>query len=155
MRLLALTATVLLATLAGCNDEPGPTDPDITGITFAPSLGVDLALMTKTTQGVYHRDLVAGSGDVVQGSSRIRAHYRGWLPSGSEFDSNQPPSTPLEVTLGQGSLIAGWEIGVPGMKVGGVRQLVIPPSLGYGSAGRGPIPPNSYLVFEVTMVSIQ
>ena len=155
MRILAMAATALLAAIVGCGSEAGPTDPDITGITFAPSLNVDLAQMTKTSQGVYFRDLLAGSGGVVQGSSRIRAHYRGWLPSGSEFDANQPPAIPLEVTLGQGALIAGWEIGVPGMKVGGTRQLVIPPSLGYGSAGQGPIPPNSYLVFTVNMVSIQ
>lgn len=151
----SLTAAALVLSLIGCNGEAGLTDPDITGIAFAPALNVDLSQMTKTTQGIYHRDLVAGSGDVVQGSSRIQAHYTGWLPNGTKFDENLAPSVPLNVQLGQGALIAGWEIGIPGMKVGGTRQLVIPPSMGYGAAGRGPIPPNSYLVFTVEMVSIQ
>ena len=151
----SVTAAALVFSLLGCNGEGGLTDPDITSITFAPSLNVDLSQMTKTTQGIYHRDLVTGSGDVVQGSSRIRAHYSGWLPNGTKFDENLAPSVPLNVQLGQGALIAGWEIGIPGMKVGGTRQLVIPPSMGYGAAGRGPIPPNSYLVFVVEMVSIQ
>ncbi|HLO95231.1 MAG TPA: FKBP-type peptidyl-prolyl cis-trans isomerase, partial [Burkholderiaceae bacterium] len=91
-------------------------------------------------------------------------HYTGWLYDakaagfkGSKFDSSLDRGQPFTFPLGAGQVIAGWDQGVPGMKVGGKRTLIIPASLGYGSrgAGNGVIPPNAALVFEVEMLGVQ
>jgi peptidylprolyl isomerase len=81
-------------------------------------------------------------------------HYTGWLTDGTPFDSSRPKGRPLnEYSLKQ--LVKGWQQGVPGMKVGGVRRLIIPPDLGYGSKNQPGIPANSTLVFEMELVSVQ
>jgi peptidylprolyl isomerase len=77
--------------------------------------------------------------------------YTGWLANGTQFDSNQ--TSGFRFSLGAGEVIRGWDLGVPGMKTGGTRQLIIPPALGYGASGTGPIPGNAVLIFNVTMVS--
>ena len=82
-------------------------------------------------------------------------HYTGWLTNGKKFDSSVG-STPFEFTIGEGQVIKGWDEGIQGMKVGGKRQLRIPPQLGYGPTGTpgGPIPPNATLIFDVRLVSV-
>lgn len=92
----------------------------------------------------------------------VRLRYTGWTVDGTKFDGNQEGAKPaLELKLGKGELIKGWEIGVGGgrgleaMRVGGKRKLVIPPELGYGSNPMGTIPPNSTLVFEVELIGIK
>ena len=87
--------------------------------------------------------------------------YTGWLyaadkpdQKGLQFDTSSGVA-PLEFTLGQGDVIAGWDLGLVGLKVGGLRRLVIPPSLAYGSVRQGPIPPNTSLIFEVELVEIK
>jgi FKBP-type peptidyl-prolyl cis-trans isomerase len=80
--------------------------------------------------------------------------YRGWLPDGTLFDERQNAANPFRFRLGAGSVIAGWDQGVQGMRAGGVRRLVIPPSLGYGDRPMGAIPPNSVLVFEIRLLSV-
>jgi len=153
-RFPVLTTLATTAVLVACSSST-PTDPDINTVTFAASLGVDLASMTKTADGLYYRDQVMGTGATVTSGQQVAVHYTGWLPDGTQFDSNGPGDTPLTFTVGAGHVIPGFEEGVSGMKVGGQRQLVIPPSLGYGSQGAGPIPPNSYLVFVVEVVTAQ
>jgi len=123
--------------------------------TFAPALGVDLSAMTRTASGVYMRDLVIGTGAVVTSGQQISVRYSGWLANGTLFDTVQPSSPPATFRIGVGQVIAGWDAGVPGMRVGGKRQLVIPPSQGYGAFGSGPIPGNAVLVFSIDMVSAQ
>jgi len=98
-----------------------------------------------------------GTGAQAFSPSRITVAYTGWLydasrpeGKGTQFDS----SASYAFQLGTGSVIRGWEQGVPGMRVGGQRRLVIPPDLAYGSAGRSPIPPNATLVFDITLNSI-
>jgi FKBP-type peptidyl-prolyl cis-trans isomerase FkpA len=83
-------------------------------------------------------------------------HYTGWLTSGKKFDSSVG-GAPFSFPLGGGQVIKGWDEGVAGMKVGGKRQLRIPPALGYGEQGTpgGPIPPNATLIFDVQLVGIQ
>lgn len=149
--LALLCALPLLA--AGCGDSTGPGgDPDLTTIQFAPALGVDIASMTRVGDGVYVKDLVVGT-DSLAANRILNVRYQGWLPDGTRFDHNLPPRAEYQLVLGQRRVIAGWEQGILGMKVGGKRLLVIPPSLGYGSRANGPIPANSVLVFEVAIVS--
>lgn len=141
---------VVLA-LAACS----PTDT-VTGIedtTFAAGLGVNLAASTKTASGLYYRDITLGTGAVAAVGHTIAVHYSGALANGTIFDANGTNNTPFSFVLGAGQVIEGWDEGVVGMQVSGVRQLIIPPSLGYGVNGQGPIPGNSILVFTVTMVS--
>ena len=106
-------------------------------------------------------DLTVGTGAVAGYSQTLTVHYTGWLydPSqvdqkGAQFGSSVGGS-PFTFILGVGQVIAGWDQGVQGMQVGGVRRLVIPPSLGYGASGNGPIPPNATLVFEIELISTQ
>lgn len=150
----SLVLPALLA-LAACSESLGPEDPDIGSITFAAALNVDISRLTRDASGVYYRDLVIGSGGTVGPNSTLSVYYTGWLPNGTQFDSRKAPASPFQILLGQHFLIEGWEKGLPGARAGGKRQLVIPPSLGYGSVGAGTaVPPNSYLVFEIDVVSL-
>ncbi len=148
-----------LVVAAGCGSDTttGPVpDPDITMTTFAPGLGIDLSKMTKTASGLYFRDLTVGAGATVLVGKRVSIHYTGWLVNGTQFDTNQAPSSPFQFTVGTGQvIIPGFDQGVRGMAIGGRRQLVIPPSLGYGSTASDPIPANSILVFQIDLVAIQ
>lgn len=122
---------------------------------FDPSLNVDLSTTTETATGLHYLDVKPGEGAQARAGQTVRVHYTGWLTSGSKFDSSRDRGEPLEFPLGRGQVIRGWDEGVAGMKVGGVRRLIIPPALGYGARGIGPIPPNSTLVFEVELVGIR
>jgi FKBP-type peptidyl-prolyl cis-trans isomerase FkpA len=107
-------------------------------------------------------DLIVGSGATAVAGRTITVHYTGWLfedgkpdQKGAQFDSSVG-GTPYGFVLGTGRVIAGWDQGVPGMRVGGRRRLVIPPALGYGSQGAGSaIPPNRALVFDIELISVQ
>jgi FKBP-type peptidyl-prolyl cis-trans isomerase len=107
-------------------------------------------------------DVKVGTGTEATAGRTVSVHYTGWLYSesaadhhGSKFDSSRDRNQPLSFTLGAGQVIAGWDQGIAGMKVGGQRTLVIPPSLGYGSAGNPPIPGNATLVFDVELLNVQ
>jgi peptidylprolyl isomerase len=141
---------LLLPLLAACAKEK--SSGDIESARFAPALGVNLAISTKTPSGLYYRDLTPGTGPVVAPGQQVSAHYTGWLANGTQFDSNAG-GTPYSFRVRAHEVIEGWDQGVVGMRVGGKRQLVIPPALGYGPAGSGPIPPNAILVFKVEVVS--
>lgn len=155
MRRLFFALLCALPLAAACGDASGPSDPDLSTVQFAPALGVDIAAMERVGTGVYIKNLVVGTGAEVAPGRTLQVRYRGWLPNGTEFENNLAPKPTFALVLGQRRVIAGWEQGIPGMKVGGKRLLVIPPSLGYGSAPNGPIPANSVLVFEVEIVSMQ
>jgi len=133
-----IIACVALLICAGCG-----------GSNTAPSANVPFS----------QTDLVVGTGATASPGNRLTVAYTGWLfdasqpnNKGRQFDSN--PGFPF--TLGTGSVIKGWDQGVPGMRVGGQRRLIIPPDLAYGSAGAGGglIPPNATLVFDITLISI-
>ena len=106
-------------------------------------------------------DLRVGTGTEAVSGSRVTVHYTGWLYDGSlpeqkgtQFETSVG-RTPFSFTLGARQVIEGWDQGVPGMKVGGLRRLVIPPALAYGSSGQGPIPPNATLIFEIELLQVQ
>jgi FKBP-type peptidyl-prolyl cis-trans isomerase len=100
-------------------------------------------------------DLRAGTGAEAKAGDRVTVHYTGTLTDGTKFDSSRDRGQPFSFTLGRGQVIAGWDQGVAGMKVGGQRKLTIPPEEGYGARGSGNvIPPNATLEFDVEMVRI-
>ena len=150
MRHSFLIPGLVLLALAGCVD---PTDIEHT--TFATSLNIDLSTMTQTPTGLYYKDLVVGNGALVVNGQTLAIHYVGNLPNGTQFDANNPPAMPFTFKLGAGEVIAGFDQGVAGMHVGGRRQMILPPNLGYGAQVVGSIPPNSILVFTVDVVSAQ
>ncbi len=117
---------------------------------------VDEEDYTTTESGLKYYDLVEGDGDMPETGQTVVVHYTGWLEDGTQFDSSLNRGTPFTFTLGQGSVIAGWDEGVATMKVGGKRQLVIPSDLAYGDQGSGgTIPPGATLIFEVELLDIQ
>jgi len=113
----------------------------------------------KTQTGLVIDELTVGTGDSAASGSKVTVHYTGWLftggVKGGKFDSSKDRGDPFVFPLGKGHVIKGWDEGVAGMKVGGKRQLTIPPELGYGSRGAGGvIPPNATLIFEVELLKI-
>lgn len=149
---LALPLLALAALVTACA-ESSPFVPTIETANFAPSLGVNLAGSTKTASGLYYRDIVVGSGATVPaaGDVPVRVQYAGYFRSGVSFDAGT-----FDFTAGSSGVnaIDGMEEGVRGMRVGGQRQLIVPPSLGYGGSAYGGIPANSILVFNVTLTNI-
>ena len=161
MRLRRLAAVLLPIAFTACLEGTTPTNPfpniPIEQTTFAAGLEVDLAQSAKTASGLYYRDITVGTGATATGTSRIGVYYVGYFPNGQKFDERASPSAPLVESLGQTppKFIEGWEEGIVGMKVGGVRQLIVPPELAYGSNGYLGIPPNQVLVFNVILDSVQ
>ncbi len=113
---------------------------------------------TTTADGLQYIDIKEGTGNTVKEGDTINVNYNGWIQATEvRFDSSYIDNSgkPAQFTLTSGSIIQGWIEGIPGMKVGGKRRLIIPPSLGYGDQAQGPIPANSTLIFDVEVVSIQ
>ena len=153
-----ILALALAAPLAACGEDNDSTatEAPLTGVIeterFASSLGVNLPASTRTATGLYYRQLApstaTGAPVTAVNGQRVSVRYTGWLANGRQFDAGTFP-----FTLGARQVIAGWDQGIAGMRVGEQRQLIIPPSLGYGAAGNGPIPGNAVLVFNVELLS--
>ena len=114
--------------------------------------------MTTTKSGLQYADLKVGTGEVATKGNTVSVNYTGWFymdgKRGSKFDSSES-GKPLQFKVGAHQVINGWEEGIEGMKVGGKRELIIPPDLAYGARGYpGIIPPNSTLNFEVELVAV-
>ncbi|MBI5790296.1 MAG: FKBP-type peptidyl-prolyl cis-trans isomerase [Rhodocyclales bacterium] len=108
-----------------------------------------------TASGLIIEELVVGEGAEATAGQQVSVHYTGWLTNGKKFDSSKDRNDPFEFALGARHVIAGWDEGVQGMKIGGTRKLTIPPELGYGARGAGGvIPPNATLVFEVELLGL-
>jgi FKBP-type peptidyl-prolyl cis-trans isomerase FkpA len=110
--------------------------------------------------GLKYTDTKIGDGATAMAGKKVSVHYTGWLSEngakGKKFDSSVDRGQPFPFTLGEHQVIAGWDEGVAGMKVGGKRTLVIPPELGYGARGAGGvIPPNATLIFDVELLGVQ
>ena len=170
MRLIAFAVLfLLLAGTAACVAEtpkPSPAAP----VPMPKPLGVPAPMTTtpppptaaEVTQ-LTIKDVSLGSGKESVAGRPAVVHYTGWLydpaapgQKGKQFDSSRTRGTPFEFTPGAGQVIKGWDQGVPGMKVGGKRVLIIPPQMGYGARGAGgAIPPNAVLVFDVELMDVK
>ena len=118
--------------------------------------GVDEEDYVTTESGLKYFDILEGEGPMPETGQDVVVHYTGWLEDGTKFDSSVDRGQPFSFTLGTGMVIPGWDEGVASMKVGGKRQLVIPPELGYGETGSGgTIPPGATLIFDVELLTIQ
>jgi len=110
---------------------------------------------TSTASGLQYWDIMVGTGATAVAGKPVSVHYTGWLTDGKKFDSSLDRGQPFTFPLGGGKVIKGWDEGVAGMKVGGKRQLRIPPELGYGARGAGGvIPPNATLIFDVELLDV-
>ena len=108
-----------------------------------------------TDSGLKYEDTTLGEGATAAAGQMATVHYTGWLENGDKFDSSKDRNDPFRFSLGKGMVIKGWDEGVVGMKVGGVRKLTIPAHLGYGASGAGGvIPPNATLIFDVELLAI-
>ena len=145
--ILALTAIFALAQTA----TKKPATPNTNAPTKVVGNGI------RTPSGLVYWDIRVGNGEAAKEGSHVRVHYTGWLTNVKKFDSSVDAGTPFDFTIGNGEVIKGWEEGVTGMRVGGKRQLRIPPALGYGAEGTpdGPIPPNANLIFDVQLLQLQ
>jgi FKBP-type peptidyl-prolyl cis-trans isomerase len=132
-RALALFVILGLAACGGGNDTTDPTSQ------------AQLVVL----------DLVVGTGPVAEVGDTVTVHYVGRFTDGTQFDSSYDRGEPYPFTVGAGQVIAGWDQGVPGMRVGGTRRLTIPPHLAYGDLGRGVIPPDTTLTFDIELLSIE
>ena len=147
MRRFVLSIPVLLLSLAcGGDDGGGPASPTPP---TSPSVGLDVPFSTE--------DLRVGTGQEAMNGDELSVDYTGWLydPNAPENKGTQFDSGNITFTLGAGRVIQGWDQGLLGMRVGGLRRIVIPPNLGYGNSGVPPtIPGDATLLFEVELVSI-
>ena len=110
---------------------------------------------TTTASGLVIEEVLVGEGAEARAGQMVSVHYTGWLTDGTKFDSSKDRNEPFEFPLGARHVIAGWDEGVQGMKIGGTRKLTIPPALGYGARGAGSvIPPNATLIFEVELLGL-
>jgi hypothetical protein len=100
-------------------------------------------------------EIISGTGVAIVKGSHVRVNYRAYLTNGKKFDDTYDKNKPFEYTEASGSIIAGFLEGMIGMQVGGKRRLIIPPAVGYGTKGEGPIPPNSVIIFDVELISVQ
>ena len=137
-RLRTVVAIALLTGVSACGSS-SPTAPDQSSVAYSQT------------------DLTVGTGAEATAGTTASVNYGGWLYSdsaadhkGQQFDANS-----FAFVVGAGTIIKGFDTGVTGMKVGGVRRIIIPPSLAYGATGNGPIPPNAALVFDVQLVNVQ
>ncbi len=148
-----LTGLTILLALAACGPQ-GERAAASGG--FNPQLGIDTTALARTESGLRYVDIAKGQGEEASAGRTATVHYTGWLANGKKFDSSRDRNEPFSFTIGAQQVIAGWDEGVAGMRVGGRRKLVIPPELGYGAAGAPPdIPPNSILVFDVELMDVK
>lgn len=171
MRIFPIALVLALGTTIACTPSAPPVEPPAADpVTPAePVLSVDDSAdppadddppdetetrVTETGLGI--EDLKVGDGAAAEPGNRVTVHYVGRLESGKVFDDSKKRGEPYAFKLGHGKVIAGWDEGVVGMKVGGLRRLTVPAKLGYGERGQMPtIPPNALLEFEIELIAVE
>ena len=147
-----LSFFAMLSVASGCGNTNKPNT------TASPSTSSPMKVTgqpTSTSSGLQYWDIFVGTGPTAAPGNMVKVHYTGFLTSGEKFDSSRDRGEPFSFPLGAGQVIKGWDEGVAGMKVGGQRQLRIPPALGYGASGAGGvIPPNATLIFDVELLEV-
>jgi FKBP-type peptidyl-prolyl cis-trans isomerase FkpA len=146
LRLAAFLLMLMSVSLSGCNQTPAAS----------PTTSGGTATEVTMQDGLKYTDEQVGTGAVATAGKTAVVHYTGWLLDGTKFDSSRDRNQPFSFPLGAGQVIKGWDEGVAGMKVGGKRTLIVPPTLGYGARGAGNvIPPNATLKFEVELLDVR
>ncbi len=177
--LIMLLAAAVIIAVAGCGEKepeqttavqvqnppekpaPEAATPPVPPMPPGPRVTAEKKTVTKDGWTVYesglkYKDTKAGKGAEAKLGDSVTVHYKGWLDNGKVFDSSRRPGrSEFNFRIGAGGVIRGWEEGVPGMKIGGKRELTIPPELGYGSQDMGQIPPNSTLHFEIELIEVE
>ena len=134
----------------------GATEDKKQGVGIVAPAKVAESDYVKTASELQYYDLKVGNGASPKPGARVTVHYTGWLTDGKRFDSSAVKKQPFAFEIGRKKVIKGWDEGVLSMKVGGIRQLKVPPSLGYGLRGHPPrIPKSAILVFEVELLGVQ
>lgn len=161
---LALTGCAAATAPAG---KPAATPPPpasgpagTTAPAGSPALAEPVApaapAMVTLPSGLQYQDLRVGDGNIAETGLTVLVHYNGWLTNGRKFDSSVDRGQPYQFKLGAGRVIRGWDEGIPGMRIGGRRKLIVPASLGFGAQGSGStIPPNATLVFEIDLLDLR
>jgi len=152
MRSVLFAAVCVFA--ASCDtapEPPVPSDPD----NIPKPRVVSQDAFKESPTGLKWYDFTAGAGDLTDTGDILHVHYHGWLTDSTMFDSSYLRQEPYIFTLGAGQVIAGWDEGLLNMRIGGERQLIVPPDLAYGASARGPIPANSTLIFEVELIAVE
>lgn len=154
---LLVTIGVSWGLACGGSDPTNTPRPEPTA-TPAPTVTTlqEASELTTTESGLQYRDLVIGTGEDARIGATAVVHYTGWLEDGTKFDSSVDRGQTFDFVIGQGQVIKGWDEGVGSMKVGGKRELIIPPDLAYGDRGAGSvIPPGATLKFEVELIGLR
>jgi FKBP-type peptidyl-prolyl cis-trans isomerase len=145
-----------LVLMVACGDNGSPTT--VRTVQSPQSTGGDADCHKKPTttpSGLRIRDINCGEGERAVVGSDIEVHYVARLENGEKVDDSRDRNTPFQFRVGSGTVIAGWDEGVAGMRVGGVRELTVPPDLAYGNAGQPPaIPPDATVIFEIELLEI-
>jgi FKBP-type peptidyl-prolyl cis-trans isomerase len=152
-RFRTILALLALALPSAAKAQSPRLDPPFDTLQFATEVDVDLAKSTRVARGLYSRDQLVGNGRFARRGDEITVRYFGRLADGRAFTTTS--EAPATFKLGDGTVIQGWERGISGMRVGGIRQLVISPDLGYGKKGKAPVPPNAVLVFDVELLAVK
>ncbi len=158
LRAALVAGSLGLAIAVGCkNPAAGPplVAPDPLTATYDTSLHINISQYTVTTNGAFTRDSVVGGGNIAASGKVVSLRYVGRLTDGTIFDQNTASgASPLNFTIGAGSVIPGFDEGLLGMRAGGKRVIIIPPKLGYGSTPRAGIPANSILIFSISLTTV-
>jgi FKBP-type peptidyl-prolyl cis-trans isomerase FkpA len=156
---LVLSLLAVLGVAFGCGSSNKPSEPG-KAVTSGPKGPASPAKVTgqptTTASGLQYWDTVVGTGTTAIAGNTVKVHYNGYLSTGEKFDSSRDRDQPFSFALATGQVIKGWDEGIQGMKVGGQRQLRVPPDLAYGATGVGNvIPPNAKLVFDVELLQVE